>query len=260
MEPYCAIETRGTDDFFGDRFPQHSCNEAQSPLCCNEEPMLQNRAEYHGVAAGGVCAGPNLQDLDGDRGADGMSIDRVTLPDWLLPHIPVSALFHGTWYPAHVREVLPTGTIFVLWDGEYSQLELSLADVRPRDQSFTPTLNDADYGAQSAHSESERPARLIDQNMFPQQRISLERDELATSISQQVIRPCQPPEQADGQVISRTVFVDQVFFTQENCGRFPKQLVQLRVLYNSSKQVSAVPSPNLVAPDCRPPTCRPPDL
>ena len=38
---------------------------------------------------------------------------------------------------------------------------------------------------------------------------------------------------------------------------FPKQLVQLRVLYNVSKQVSGPPGPNLVAGDCRPPTVDP---
>ena len=40
---------------------------------------------------------------------------------------------------------------------------------------------------------------------------------------------------------------------------FPKQLVQLRVLYIFSKRVSAAPDPNLVVRDCRPPDCRPPD-
>ena len=75
-----------------------------------------------------------------------MNIDRLTLPDWLFPHMPVSALFYGTWYPARVREVLPNGTILVLWDEEYSQSELCLADVRPRDQSSTPTWNDPNYG------------------------------------------------------------------------------------------------------------------
>ena len=75
MEPYCAVKSRGTDDFFGDRSTQHSGNDAQSPLCSNEGPVRQNRAESHGVAVGGVCAGLDLQGLNGDRGADGMNMD-----------------------------------------------------------------------------------------------------------------------------------------------------------------------------------------
>ena len=41
---------------------------------------------------------------------------------------------------------------------------------------------------------------------------------------------------------------------------FPEQLVQLRVLYISSKLVSGFLSPILGAPGCRPPDCRPPDF
>ena len=40
---------------------------------------------------------------------------------------------------------------------------------------------------------------------------------------------------------------------------FPKQLVQLRVLYISSKRVSGYPDPESVGRDCRLPECRLPD-
>ena len=35
-----------------------------------------------------------------------------------------SASFHGAWYPAQVRQRLPSETIFVLRDGEYTKSEL----------------------------------------------------------------------------------------------------------------------------------------
>ena len=133
-----------------------------------------------------------------------MNLDRTTTPDWLSTHVPVSALFYGTWYPARVRKVLPNGAISVLWDGENSQSELSFAYVRPRDHSCTPTLHGASHSARSAHSESERPSPRIDQNMFLEPRTCLERNELAAPISLQVIRPRQPPEPVGGRTRCRS--------------------------------------------------------